>query len=256
MITVRGGLKNAARWLVRLTGYDLVQHRDGGLPPDFDAFHRRIVEQVGGFTMTSPERLFGLIEGVRHVVRHSIPGAVVECGVYKGGSMMAMALTLLELGERDRDLYLYDTFEGMPAPGEEDRDLHGNDAKDHFDRTRIDDKSSDWLSCSLEKVRDAVLSTGYPAERVHLVKGVVEETLPGEAPDQIALLRLDTDWYASTRHELEHLYPSLQSNGVLIIDDYGHFEGARKAVDEYLEENSLALLLGRLDYTGRMCVKP
>ena len=83
----------------------------------------------------------------------------------------------------------------------------------------------------------------------------MEDTVPDTVPEKIALLRLDTDWYASTLHEMRELWPLLGSGGVLIVDDYGHFAGARQAVDEYLEESGERVLLGRLDYTGRMCVK-
>jgi hypothetical protein len=86
------------------------------------------------------------------------------------------------------------------------------------------------------------------------VKGKVEETIPGVVPAQIALLRLDTDWYESTYHELTHLYPLLSKNGVLIIDDYGYWEGCRKATDQFLKENHLDLLLQRLDSTGRLAL--
>jgi hypothetical protein len=95
--------------------------------------------------------------------------------------------------------------------------------------------------------------TGYPADRIHYVKGKVEETIPGVIPANIALLRLDTDWYESTRHELIHLYPLLATQGVMIIDDFGHWEGAKKAVVEYFEGQPL--LLNRLDYTGRSMLK-
>jgi hypothetical protein len=98
-------------------------------------------------------------------------------------------------------------------------------------------------------------STGYPSDLINYVEGKVEETIPVNAPDQISLLRLDTDWYESTKHELIHLYPRLVEGGVLIIDDYGHWQGARRAVDEYIEENNLPLLLCRIDYTGRITVK-
>ncbi len=250
MITVTGGLKGALRWLTRKLGFEFVSYRGDGLPGDFDEGHRRVIAAVRGHTMTSPERLFGLIEGVRYVVRHDLPGAFVECGVYKGGSMMAVALTLMELGVTDRDLYLYDTFEGMPAPTEEDVDLYGTPASEHFDSL-----SGNWLACSLERVREALLGTGYPAERLHFLAGKVEDTIPGSAPEQIGLLRLDTDWYASTLHEMNHLWPRLVSGGVLIVDDYGHFEGARQAVDEYFEGSQERVFLGRLDYTGRLCVK-
>ena len=250
MITVRGGLTGALRWVTRKLGFELVSYAGDGLPKDFDEGHRRVIGAVRGYTMTSPERLFGLIEGVRYVVRRDLPGAFVECGVYKGGSMMAIALTLMELGVTDRDLYLYDPFEGMPEPTAEDVDLHGIPASERYERSQ-----GDWLACSEERVREAVLGTGYPEERVHFVAGKVEDTIPKVAPQAIALLRLDTDWYASTLHELRELWPRVVASGVLIVDDYGHFAGARQALDEYLEEAGERVLLGRLDYTGRMCVK-
>lgn len=83
----------------------------------------------------------------------------------------------------------------------------------------------------------------------------MERTIPAGAPGEIAILRLDTDWYESTRHELEHLYPRLSPGGILIIDDYGHWRGSRKATDEYIEKHAAALFLGRIDYTGRIAVK-
>jgi hypothetical protein len=101
-----------------------------------------------------------------------------------------------------------------------------------------------------------VLSTGYPADRLHLVQGKVEDTLPGAAPARIALLRLDTDWYESTRHELVHLYPRLVPNGVLIIDDYGDWVGAKEAVDEYFAAQPFQPFLSRMDHTGRLAIKP
>ena len=108
---------------------------------------------------------------------------------------------------------------------------------------------------SEQQVRETLLSTGYPSERLHLVRGPVEETLPTGAPAQLSLLRLDTDWYESTAHELRHLYPRLSTGGVLIIDDYGHWEDARRAVDEYFDSEAAPLLLNRIDYTGRVAVK-
>ena len=98
--------------------------------------------------------------------------------------------------------------------------------------------------------------TGYDPARMHFVKGDVLETVPQEAPERIALLRLDTDWYESTRHELDHLYARLSPGGILIIDDYGHWRGARRAVDEFIEKHRLRLFLNRIDYTGRLAIKP
>jgi O-methyltransferase len=113
-----------------------------------------------------------------------------------------------------------------------------------------------WCVAGLEDVKRNLYSTGYPKEKLHFIKGKVEDTVPGQAPENIAMLRLDTDWYESTAHELQHLYPRLAKNGVLIIDDYGHWLGSRKAVDEYFAKQSFCPLFNRMDYTGRLAVKP
>lgn len=101
-----------------------------------------------------------------------------------------------------------------------------------------------------------ILSTGYPKEKINFVKGLVEETIPQTQINKIAILRLDTDWYSSTKFELEHLYPKLVKGGVLIIDDYGHWEGCKKAVDEYFTNNNIPIFMMRIDYTGRLIIKP
>jgi hypothetical protein len=170
---------------------------------------------------------------------------------------MAAALTLLRLDAADRDLYLFDTFRGMPPPTEEDvfSAYDGYSPLRHWRRRQRDDGVNAWHYVRAEDVRAALLATGYPAERVHLVEGRVEDTLPAAAPQPIALLRLDTDWYRSTKHELETLYPRISHGGVVLIDDYGHYEGARRAVNEYLEETGERLLLNRVDYTARIGVK-
>jgi O-methyltransferase len=223
------------------------------LPPDIDDDARAIIETVAPFTMTSPERIVALRDAVRHVCRHGIAGDIVECGVWRGGSMMAAALSLLELGER-RTLHLFDTFEGMPPPGELDRDIAGATAAGLL--AAEDRRTGDtWALSPLEDVRANLLSTGYPADRIRFVPGRVEETIPAQAAAEIAILRLDTDWYGSTRHELEHLFPRLAVGGVLIIDDYGHWQGARRAVDEYLAATGARLFLARIDYTARLAIK-
>lgn len=204
--------------------------------------------------MTTPGKVHALARAVEYVVSRPVQGAFVECGVWRGGSMMATALTLLRLGETDRDLYLFDTFEGMTEPGEEDVKQGGVPAAELLQRESRD--SSIWAVAPLDEVRAAVLSVGYPEERIHFVQGAVEETLPEHSPDEVALLRLDTDWYSSTKHELVHLYPRLAGGGVLIIDDYAYWRGARQAVDEYAHENELALLLIRIDHGARVAIKP
>lgn len=239
---------------MRTLGYDIVRYRE--LPVDLQPEIVQTVESVREFTMTSPLRISALCESVRYLVESGIEGDIVECGVWRGGSMMAVAQTLCRLGDRGRHLHLFDTFEGMTQPGTEDVSLTGESAArlmaQSNDRTSAE---SIWCEAPLEGVRRALLGTGYPESKLHFVQGRVEDTLPRAAPERIALLRLDTDWYESTRHELEHLFPRLVAGGVLIIDDYGHWKGARKAVDEYISSHRLPLLLQRIDYSGRCAIK-
>lgn len=207
--------------------------------------------------MTSPERVSALVEAVRYCTRRGLPGAFAECGVWRGGSVLAMILALQQEGISDRRLLLYDTFSGMTAPGEADTSPFQPPAVETWQQTggRPFAEFFDGEGNSADAVRAAVLSSGYPADRVELVVGPVEETLPERAPAELALLRLDTDWYESTLHELRTLYPRLVEGGVLIIDDYGHWDGCRRAVDEYFSAEADPVLLHRIDYTGRIAVK-
>lgn len=219
-----------------------------------------ILERVLPFTMTGPARIQALVDAVRYCVRRDIPGAFAECGVWRGGSVMAMLLTLRELGIENREVHLYDTFEGMTAPTEHDVSPLDPPASETWKQARSSGERP-WADLfspdvfNLEDVRRAVLGTGYPAERIHFVQGPVEQTLTEHVPEQLALLRLDTDWYESTKAEMDHLYPRLVEGGVLIVDDYGHWEGARRAVEEHFAAHGNSLLLSRIDYTGRIGVK-
>lgn len=225
------------------------------LPPDFDESTVRIFRSIQEFTMTSPERINELVEAVKYVVDNKIEGDFVECGVWRGGSTMAIAHKLLELGQKDKEIYLYDTFTGMVAPSDEDISFTGEIAQEIFQKTKVSDDASDWCYAPIDEVMKNAFDTGYPGERFHFVKGKVEDTIPNEIPEKIALLRLDTDWYESTRHELIHLFPRLSPYGILIIDDYGCWQGAKKAVDEYILENNLRIFLSRIDSTGRIAIK-
>ena len=201
--------------------------------------------RVRAYTQTPPERVAALASAVEYVVRRGIPGDFVECGVWRGGSSMAIALALLQLGVKDRKIWLYDTFGRMPPPTEDDGGIPAEPLQIN--------NSTNTSGLTLPDVRRAMESTGYPPERMTYVEGLVEETIPGTAPEQLALLRLDTDWYQSTQHQLVHLYPRLAPGGVLLVDDYGLFPGARKAVDEYFADGPV--LLARLDNTARIAVK-
>jgi hypothetical protein len=225
-------------------------------PADFEPWHIEIIQQVKPYTMTSNERLYCLIESVKYIVENDIQGDFVECGVWKGGSMMAAALTLQKLGVNNRKFFLYDTYAGMTEPTEADQSYQGEGAADLLKKDAGQkEESVVWAYSTLEDVKKHIFSTGYPTENIHFIEGDILQTIPANSPGNIALLRLDTDWYESTRHEMIHLYPLLVQQGVLIIDDYGFWRGSRKAVDEYIAENKPGLLLNRIDDTGRIAIK-
>jgi hypothetical protein len=225
-------------------------------PPDFEKFHIDIITKVRPYTMTSNERLYGLIEAVKYIVHNNIEGDFVECGVWKGGSMMAIAETLVQLGITNKQLYLYDTFAGMTAPTEEDVDLMERDAASQLQQQQnIKTESVVWAYSGLDEVKSNISKINYPSNNIHFIEGDILKTIPANLPGKTALLRLDTDWYESTKHEMEHLYSLLVSKGVLIIDDYGFWKGSRKAVDEYLAANKISILLNRMDETGRIAIK-
>ncbi len=254
--------------LKELTGYQLVRApvtaparkqesaksaRGEEFPKDYDDDAKETIRAVRPYTMTAAEKLYALILATRYVSEHRIPGDIVECGVWRGGSMQAVARTLLAAGDASRNLFLFDTYEGMPPPSDRDVRHDGSAAADLLATLPRDSKV--WAVATLEDVQQGFAAIPYPAEKVHFVKGLVEETVPVQAPDEISILRLDTDWYESTRHELEHLYPRLVSGGVLLIDDYGWWQGSREAVEEFLRETGARLLLLRMA-SGRIAVKP
>lgn len=223
---------------------------------DFTIFENNVISKVKDLTMTSPERIVSLIRAIEYININHIEGDIVECGVWKGGSIGACLLTLIKLNNYDNKIWLYDTFEGMNEPTNFDLDINGNLA---LDRMQNEDVEHSWLwaKAELDIVKENINSYEYPKENINYIKGIVEKTLlTNQIPNQIALLRLDTDWYESTKIELEILYPRLVSGGVLIIDDYGHWGGCRKAVDEYFSAMDFKPFFGRIDYTGRIIIKP
>jgi hypothetical protein len=242
-------LNLAERRGFRISRLDRARPRE--VPLDLGPEVAALYAAVEPYTLTGPERIGALRDAVRHVVAADIPGAFVECGVWRGGSMLAVAHTLVELGATNRDLYLFDTFTEMPPPDDVDADILGRSGAELLAVTSTLPEFDIWPSA---RVVDVVARSGHPVSRIHPVEGLVEETIPDAAPDEIALLRLDTDWYASTKHELEHLLPRVSPGGICIIDDYGEFVGAKRAVDEHLAALGVPVLLHRIDTTGRLCV--
>jgi len=228
-------MKAAISKVIRKFGYKVIKDRSEEMLPE--AFIRDY-KTISPYTMVDPSGAHAAWEAVNYVSQRRISGAFVECGVWRGGISMLMALRATDLGEK-REKFLYDTFEGMSEPTEYDSDKNGVDAALLLKQSsRIDESDSVWAYASQKAVGINFQSVGCMDKDVHLVKGKVEDTIPHTIPKEIAILRLDTDWYESTKHELEYLYPRLQPGGVLLIDDYGYWAGCRKAVDEYFSEKA------------------
>jgi O-methyltransferase len=218
-----------------------------------EKWQQQIIDEVKPFTMTSPENIFALINAVEYVVKNKIEGDIVECGVWKGGSMMAVAKALNHFEDKTRTIYLYDTFDEFPPAQQVDISYDGNTGTAVLET--LEENGLPWKAPDETEVKNNLLRTGYPAEKMIFVKGQVEQTIPLNAPTQISILRLDTDWYGSTLHELQCLYPRLTKNGVLIIDDYGYWKGCKKAVDEYFEKEKITTKLIQIDFSARMIYK-
>jgi O-methyltransferase len=222
---------------------------------DADPAFNDIYQRCKEYTMTSVERLYALYKSIEYIVKSGLEGDLVETGVWRAGSCMLMAETLLAMGDSSRRILLFDTFEGHPKPDpEKDVDLWGNRAVEDWERHKA--AAETWGYASIDEARANMDRTGYPSERVVFFKGKVEDTIPEIGIiDALALMRLDTDWYESARVTLEHLFPVLVEGGVLIMDDYGHYKGQKQALDEYLSSQQLNLLLHRIDYSCRVAVK-
>ncbi|MCB0726025.1 MAG: class I SAM-dependent methyltransferase [Ignavibacteriae bacterium] len=222
--------------------------------PDLDEEFVKLKKICTPHTMTSLESLYYTYRSVKYAIENNIPGDFIECGVWKGGNTMMVALTLMNMKSTDRKIYLYDTFEGMSAPTEKDVSYKNEDADIEYKESQKGDHN-EWCYSPLDEVKNNLYSTGYPKDKIVFVKGKVEDTIPGTLPEKIAILRLDTDWYESTYHELVHLYPLLSEKGFLIIDDYGYWQGAREAVEQYFKENNVKMFMNRLDMSARAGIK-
>jgi O-methyltransferase len=208
-------------------------------------------------TMLSFDRLATLWLQVRYLDRNQIPGALVECGTWRGGAVGMMGLAHLASSRQPvRRLHLFDSFEGLPQPqadkdGDYAVEFVGGNASGALVTTGL-------LACSVD-VPKKLLSERlrYPETLVLYHIGWFQETLPRDAASiaKIALLRLDGDWYESTRVCLEYLYPKVVKNGVIVIDDYGYWSGCRRAVDEFISSQPNPILLHHIDSMGRYWVK-
>lgn len=223
-----------------------------------DAAYVEILGKISEYTLTTGEGAdptYGLFQAVKYLVENRVAGDIVECGVWRGGSMMLVAYALRHFGDTSRDLLLYDTFAGMTEPEDVDVDCDGNAMRPIWEQAQREGKTMGFGG-TLDDVMANLALTGYPQERLRFIEGDVLETIPAYLPERIALLRLDTDWYRSTLHELTHLYDLVVPHGLLIVDDYGWNRGARKATDDFFRSRPFKPLLHRLNHHVRIVVKP
>ncbi len=201
-----------------------------------------IIHKCLPYTMISDSSLVRIIDLVKYVNKNNISGDFVECGVWRGGACMAIALTQVKCLGCTRDIWLYDTFEGMTRPTDEDGPKATNKYKDIIDGRHVDrydqwHKENKWIYCPIEMVQKNMYSTGYDLEKINFVSGDVLKTIDKNSPSAIALLRLDTDWYESTKKELDVLFPRVSIGGIVIVDDYYAWPGSKKAADDFMIAN-------------------
>jgi hypothetical protein len=182
-------------------------------------------------------------DAIKYILENKIEGAIVECGVNSGEFEYIWINELMRNNVYNRDIYLYDTFTGLVEPSEYDytckdakfNQMDKNAVYDSWKSQIINEKVNAWCYTPLEKVQQRLISTGYPQIKLHYVIGDVLDTLKNKMniPDKIAILRLDTDWYESSKYELEQMYDNVVTGGVIIFDDYYYWYGQRKATDEF-----------------------
>ncbi len=239
-------MKNKLKKFIEKTGYTVVKNPNTPHYIKEDKKFNEIYNRCEEHTMVSIEASFALYEAIKYISKENVSGSIVECGVWRGGQMMIAAHTLLQLGKNNKELWLYDTYTGMSEPTELDIKIKDKTEATSRWKKEKEENYNKWCYSPLEEVKRNICSTKYPFEKIMFIKGKIEDTIPGNIPQKISLLRLDTDWYESTIHELNYLYPLLEKKGVLIVDDYGTWRGAKKAVDEYMTKNNINMFFHRI----------
>tara|TARA_Y100001970_G_scaffold289239_1_gene418947 strand:- start:3748 stop:4524 length:777 start_codon:yes stop_codon:yes gene_type:complete len=224
--------------------------------PDANNFERETLKICSDYSMTGYERMFALMKSIQFIRHHNVDGDFVECGVWKGGNLILFQ-KFIDKYNLNKKIYAYDTFEGMTEPDTIDQTFKGENSIDLLNKLykkKVDRKQNILIAdCSIDDVNNNFKKFSNK-DNLICIKGPVEKTLEVKKnlPNKISILRLDTDWYSSTKKELEVLFPLLEKNGILIIDDYGFWKGARKAVDEYFMNKNVTMF--KIDFTGRMII--
>jgi O-methyltransferase len=187
-------------------------------------------------------------DAVNYILKNNIDGVIIECGV-ESGNFEHIWINELQKHNTVRDIYLYDTFGGLVEPTEydytcKDAKIYSMSKEQVYNTWKgyiINEKTNGWCYTPLEKVKNRLNATGYPQNNLHYIVGDVCETLKDKTqiPEKIAILRLDTDWYESSKYELEQMYDNVVSGGVIIFDDYYHWDGQRRATDDFFKSRGI-----------------
>jgi hypothetical protein len=243
-------------------GYRLIKIQKKNWHDDFvgiSKFEKKSLEVASKYSMTGFERMFFLVKALKQIKIDNIEGDFVECGVWRGGNLILFQKIIEELKLKNRKIFAYDTFFGMNQPGHFDLNIKNEKAKiilNSLEKKRVDPNKNIILAkCDLDEVKKNFHTNTKKNDNLICIKGEVEKTLKikKNLPKKISLLRLDTDWYQSTKIELEVLFPLLSKNGILVIDDYGYWKGSKKAVDEYFKNKKNNLF--KVDFTARYLFK-
>lgn len=253
-------IKKLVKKILKSRGYSVIDLKNTSkrYPVEFTKFDKEIFDYIlnNQLTMVSNERLISTILSAKYILENDIPGDFIECGVWRGGNSIAMKF-LLEEYNSHKKLYLFDTFKGMTEPT--NNDIRINDNTNAFQKFKDSEKKdfNEWCYSPIEEVKENFKRAGLNFKNLKFIQGPVEDTLKNKEniPSEISLLRLDTDWYESTEIGMRILFPKLSQNGLLLLDDYGHWGGAKKAVDEYFDLGNNKIINFYVDYTGRQILK-
>ncbi len=245
-------LRHANNLLYRLCGLRLTHYHPDEPPAFIDGAFWKIYEKHRDKTSVFWSDAHTAYAVAKYVAVNGVEGDIVECGVWRGGCSIIMAETLKYYGCLNKKVFMYDTYAGMSEPSERDFPIGSTESPHPHWKELNKDTHNAWFYAPIEEVKRNANAADYPSDNFVFVKGKVEDTLPGVIPCAISVLRLDTDWYRSTYHEMEHLFPRLSIGGVLIVDDYAAYAGAKNAVDDYLKEQKIRIFLAADPLTGKV----
>ncbi|WP_440613970.1 TylF/MycF/NovP-related O-methyltransferase [Candidatus Pelagibacter sp. HIMB1748] len=234
-------------------GYSVINHNQKIV--ELSKKDDELINLVKNYSMTPKIRIYNLLQALRHIKIKKIEGDYVECGVWKGGNILLFKKFLENEDSSLRNIYAFDTFQGMTDPDENDIEISSKDTATKLLQKDKNKKTNVWGICSLDQVKKNISKHTKDLRNIYFVKGAVEKTLNENKniPEKISLLRLDTDWYQSTKKELEVLYKKVSIGGIIIIDDYGHWGGSKKAVDEFFSDKFV--WMHYVDYACRLIIK-